>query len=110
MDIFAKDILLIPICEGFHWYLLCIINPGLLCSPEQKKETIIVVFDSLKAPRDSALDHIKSYLKEELKDKKGIEPRNIYNILDVNPPCPQQTDVTSCGVFLLHFAEQLLNR
>ena len=110
VDIFEKEILLIPICEAAHWYLLAVILPGLLLVRKQRKETTIIVFDSLRGNRDDAVANMKAYLKEELEDKKNIVKANIMKTLDIYPQCPQQADLSSCGAFLLHYAEQILSK
>ena len=73
-------------------------------------ETAVVVLDSIRASRHPAIEIIKSYLKEELKDKKKMTLNDHEDLQDINPSCPQQSDATSCGVFLLHFVEMLLKR
>ena len=112
IDIFKKELLLIPICENMHWYLVAVIMPGLWHSRNHndRQESVLVVFDSMGGSRDSAVDNIKNYLKEELKDKKDIAINSKDRTLVLYPSCPQQKDVTSCGIFILHYASRILSR
>ena len=113
VDIFAKDLLLIPVCECSHWYLVVIILPGLLLQSQQKQETAIIVFDSLKdsGTRETTVKNVEHYLYEEMKVKKESRSRfKTRELPAVYPMCPTQDDATSCGVFLLHYAQMILSR
>lgn len=80
-------------------------------SENRKTHTAIVVFDSLGGRRTSAVKNITDYLVEEYKEKLGLgKDKSHQSQIVLNPDCPQQEDVTSCGIFLLHYVEQLLAR
>ena len=76
----------------------------------------MVIFDSLKRSgcREDTVENIEHYLHEEIKEKKGSRPKfkksKTRNLLALYPMCPKQDDATSCGVFLLHYAEMILSR
>ena len=112
IDIFKKELLLIPICENDHWYLVAVLLPGLWHSRNHndEQESVLVVFDSMGSSRDPAVENIKNYIKEEFKDKKGIAINSKDRTLVLYPSCPQQNDVTSCGIYILHYASQILSR
>ena len=76
---------------------------------DTKKEAMIVVFDSLGKTQDLAVKNIENYLLEELKNKKNIVKKNAAKLV-VYPSCPHQDDLTSCGVYLLHYSDQILSR
>lgn len=39
VDLFTKDMIIIPICEGSHWYALCVIKPGLISNALGSKDS-----------------------------------------------------------------------
>ena len=74
VDLFSKDMIIIPICENSHWYLVIVIKPGLILRDEEdmcadKGEPCVLVFDSLGAGRSSAVDSVREYLDQEWKAK-----------------------------------------
>ena len=92
VDIFAKDLLLIPVCEYSHWYMVVIMLPGLLLQSDQNQETAIIVFDSLKdsGTRKTTVENIEHYLYEEMKVKKGSGPNSTTReLLTLYPVCPK---------------------
>ena len=47
IDIFEKRMLIIPICEGLHWYVVIVCNPGhVLSQSHEKHNPYIMVLDS----------------------------------------------------------------
>ena len=94
---FLKDII-IPIYKRGHWILI-IINPG-------KKKTYVI--DSFRQNRDDILKNIKEWYNTNMTNRKfdiNKEEYNIYKWKDfdhTNIPntVPEQTDGTSCGVFV----------
>ena len=107
LNIFEKKILLIPVCESKsrHWFLIAVIFPG--C--EGSKETVVVILDSLEGCRDEVVENIKDYLNFMHGDENAIGFAN-SDLRVVHPLCPQQDDLTSCGIFMLHFAEKIIYR
>ena len=55
------------------------------------------------------MKNVEHYLYEEMKVKKGSRSR-LKTTAAVYPMCPKQDDATSCGVFLLHYAQIILSR
>jgi Ulp1 family protease len=72
-------------------------------------ETAVVVLNSIHGDCDDAVQNISFYLKEELLKKKGVNIEK-NDLLCVVPQCPQQDHGSSCGIYLLHFAEMILSR
>ena len=97
IDIFALDMVIIPINEiEDHWYL-AIINIRL---------RRIEIYDSIGAKRLDVVEDLFRYVKDEHKSKK-------FKDLDIalwsHKPCkvgtiPQQLNGYDCGVFMLLFA------
>ena len=68
VDIFSKTLLVFPICIGSHWFLIVVIKPGLVTSPDKtniKGKPLLVVMDSLGLSQDSAVKLIREYLAQE---------------------------------------------
>ena len=70
VDVFSKDMIIIPICENSHWYLVIVIKPGLILRDEEDNlEPYVLVFDSLGGGGSSAVDNVREYLDQEWKAK-----------------------------------------
>ena len=112
-DIFKKKLLLFPVCRSAHWFLIVVLLPELLLmqkGPEtETAETAVIVLNSLHGDCDDAVQNISFYLQEELFKKKGVQIEKV-DLQCVVPQCPQQDDGSSCGIYILHFAEMILSR
>jgi sentrin-specific protease 1 len=95
VDIFAKDLIVVPIHLGVHWCLAII----------DFRNKSIGYYDSMGSPNYKCLQVLKQYLYEESIDKKKIT----FDFLDWNFECikdiPQQMNGSDCGVFSCMFAE-----
>ena len=109
VDIFSKKMLFVPVCNRAHWFLLVILKPGCLTDKNNQKNTAIIVLDSMAADRGEEINNVKYYLKEELWKKKEVAIVT-KDIPIVSPKPPQQDDFSSCGVYLLHYAEMIISR
>lgn len=94
-DMFAQDIVLVPVHLGIHWCMAII---------HMKNETI-KYYDSMGRPNNAALNALVDYLQKESLDKKQRvldmaewRTENVQNI-------PQQTNGSDCGVFSCMYAE-----
>ena len=103
INVFQLNMLLIPICYANHWSLMTLVKINNIYQ--------LFYYDSLW--NDINIKHICQYIKLYLHDVKKIK----YNNLDVNisklnvikVDVPQQTNNYDCGIYLLMFAEILLN-
>ncbi|XP_032457372.1 sentrin-specific protease 1 [Nasonia vitripennis] len=97
VDIFAKDIIVIPIHLGIHWCMSII----------DFRKRSIQYFDSMGSPNYKCLQVLKQYLQEESIDKK----KKHFDFLDWTFECikdiPQQMNGSDCGVFSCMFAEYI---
>jgi len=122
VDLFDKDLLIIPICEHSHWYLLLVVKPGLITSPVRSEERamlgepFIIVLDSMGGTKDSAVRNIRQYLACEWTKKKcgGDSDTEEYSfsgaeMRTVRPMKPEQENYSDCGIFLLHYVEKVFN-
>jgi len=126
VDLFSKDLIIIPICEHSHWYLLLVVKPGLITSPVRsdertlKGEPFIIVLDSMGGTKDSAVRNIRQYLACEWKKKKcssvgdgGVVVEEYQfsatQIKTVRPRKPEQENFSDCGIFLLHYVEKVFH-
>lgn len=97
VDIFAQDIVVVPIHLGIHW-CMSIIN---------FKDKSILYYDSMGGNNPKCLLALKQYLQEESLDKK----KQIYDTsnwtLQSATNIPQQMNGSDCGVFSCMFAEYI---
>lgn len=103
----GKTVLLFPINEeDFHWYLIMVVMPSIL----HGSDPYIAVLDSLGGKKGWAVQQIKNYLAEELKAKnmRNIRGKTFLEMRTVYPPVPQQPDGSSCGLYLVYFARQII--
>ena len=82
LDIFEKNLLVIPICEEKHWYLVLVVKPGLVAYPERQRingeeEPLILLLDSYYEGYKwvKTVENIRDYLAEEWATKKGVKPK-----------------------------------
>ena len=119
LDIFSKRMLLFPICEEDHWYLIIVCNPGIIDVQHQSTNGVstgrklgkeiapsILLFDSLGLTQPSAVSKIRSYLYYEYLERKGVglsfgRDKMILHNLSV----PLQPNECDCGLYLLHYVE-----
>jgi len=124
IDIFEKRMLIIPICEESHWYLVIVCNPGHVLSQSREKDfekkrkyqkdveetkgrnPFIMVLDSLGGSHSTAVSKIRSYLMMEHLEKRKL-PKNFGKdkMGEKHPPIPYQPNSCDCGLFLLHYVE-----
>ncbi|KCV71421.1 sentrin-specific protease 1 [Fonticula alba] len=97
VDIFSKDLLLVPVHLGMHWCMAAVHFP----------DRRIIYMDSLGARNDECLDLLLMYLDQESRDKKGTP----FDVTDWETEClsaiPRQKNGYDCGVFACSFAECL---
>ncbi|KAI8388062.1 uncharacterized protein BYT42DRAFT_220418 [Radiomyces spectabilis] len=97
VDIFSKDLILIPINHAYHWTL------GII--HVQKK--LVEVYDSLGGNHDYTIKLLFNYLQQEHMDKKGT-PLDLSDWTSNTPKdIPHQKNMSDCGVFTCTFAERL---
>ena len=100
-DLFKKKMLAFPICQDAHWFLIIVINPGVItvikcmfyikntlyiyislfqlpdeCEERQEKEPLVVVLDSMGWRQDSAVEEILEYLAVEWNKNLSIDKSN----------------------------------
>lgn len=97
VDIFAMDLVLVPVHLGMHWCLAAI--------DFQKK--CISYYDSLKGSNNQCLSALRAYLNEESMDKKKL-PFDLNGWKTASPKdIPEQLNGCDCGVFACKYAEYL---
>ncbi|XP_072937238.1 uncharacterized protein [Epargyreus clarus] len=95
VDIFAHDLMVIPVHLGVHWCLSIV----------DFREKRISYLDSMGGRNQACLDALLQYLRDEHQDKKG-QPFDdngwtTENLKDI----PQQMNGSDCGMFACTFAE-----
>ena len=124
IDIFEKRMLIVPICEESHWYLVIVCNPGHVLSATRDRDfekkrsyqkemgetkgrnPFIMVLDSLGGSHSTAVSKMRSYLTFEHLEKRKV-PMNFgkEKMGEKHPPIPLQPNDCDCGLFLLHYVE-----
>lgn len=95
VDIFAMDVILIPVHLGMHWCLAVI----------DLKNKEIVYYDSLRGNNPSCIQGLRKYLADESMDKKK-KPFDFSGWKDSMPKnIPEQMNGCDCGVFMSKYAE-----
>uniref|UniRef100_A0A8C5DDF8 Sentrin-specific protease 1-like n=1 Tax=Gouania willdenowi TaxID=441366 RepID=A0A8C5DDF8_GOUWI len=99
MDIFAKDILLVPVHLGVHWCLAVV----------DFRIKTIMYFDSMGS-NDSETCHILlDYLQQESKDKKNkvLDTSGWTLHSKARNEIPQQMNGSDCGMFTCKYADYI---
>ncbi|XP_040009491.1 sentrin-specific protease 1 isoform X1 [Xiphias gladius] len=99
MDIFSKDILLVPVHLEMHWCL----------SVVDFRKKAIMYFDSMGGNNDEACKILFEYLQQESKDKKGEELDTSGWTLHSKKrsEIPQQMNGSDCGMFTCKYADYI---
>merc|ERR1712223_12832 len=118
VDIFTKRMLLFPVCENNHWFVVVVCNldclklqnPGLFTGAN--RVPFVMVFDSLLTNvRNKAVNKIRSYLQIEHLDRKGYYVSfESGRMKSKHPAVPQQYNTWDCGVYMLHYIELMFKK
>ena len=95
-----KSIAVIPVCENSNWYIVVVIMPG-------GDEPCLLVLDSLGGTNDEAVDILKECIKTER--DTNLQHAHNNNIKIIIPKTPRQPNGWDCGIYLLHYAEKIMN-
>jgi len=97
VDIFEKDIMLIPVHLGMHWCLAVVDfrKPG------------VYYYDSMGGNNNKCLTTLLKYLQDEHRDKKGKELDIEKWEHKIRKDIPQQMNGSDCGMFACKFAEYI---
>jgi len=100
VDIFAMDLVLVPVHLGMHWCLAAI----------DFNQKCISYYDSLKGSNPQCLSALRDYLNSESMDKKKV-PFDMTGWKTASPKdIPEQLNGCDCGVFACKYAEYLSRR
>ena len=100
VDLFSKDMIIIPICEHSHWYLVIVIKPGLIVNapdsearrlkgepffivldrfsiskldlPPMLGKPLVFIIGSLGESKTTAVNNVRSYLEHEWETKVSL--------------------------------------
>ncbi|CAL8094420.1 unnamed protein product [Orchesella dallaii] len=96
-DIFAHDLIILPIHLGLHWCLACV----------DFRSKSIKYFDSLGGDNNKCLNSLLDYISKEMRERKQMElDKNEWSLHNVKG-IPQQENGSDCGMFACKFAEYL---
>uniref|UniRef100_A0A1A9ZPS9 Ubiquitin-like protease family profile domain-containing protein n=1 Tax=Glossina pallidipes TaxID=7398 RepID=A0A1A9ZPS9_GLOPL len=98
VDIFARDILPVPVhVGGIHWCMAII----------YLKDCTIKYYNSMGIPNSNVLKALEQYLKDESMDKRKQPFDTSQFIMESVPDVPRQMNGSNCGVFSCMFADFL---
>ena len=101
MNLFNKNVHIFPINLEGHWYLLV----AFFSSESEEYESFFAVLDSsceTTTTHNEVVNTIKKFFSEEMKI-------NVKNMAVYYPCVPQQSDSSSCGLYIIHFFRETLN-
>ena len=117
VNIFDKKLVIVPICQQSHWYLIIIIKPGQIifdAESRQNGEPLFLVLDSLESlSGKKSVKNLRLYVKQEWLAKNPGQPEVSFSkkkMKTVRPRKPEQENFTDCGIFLLHYVEKIFNK
>ncbi|XP_033104112.1 sentrin-specific protease 1-like [Anneissia japonica] len=97
VDIFSKNLILVPVHLGVHWCLAVI---------DMRNKTI-TYYDSMGNANPKCLQALRQYLYDEYKDKKqgelDLSGWKLINCMDI----PLQMNGCDCGMFACKYAEYI---
>ncbi|KOC66711.1 Sentrin-specific protease 1 [Habropoda laboriosa] len=97
IDIFAQDLVVVPVHLGIHWCMSII----------DFRDRSIRYYDSMGGNNPKCLSALQQYLEDESLDKK----KQVYDTSNWKLECakniPQQMNGSDCGVFSCMFAEYI---
>lgn len=97
MDIFAHNLILVPIHLGMHWCLAVI----------DFRHNTIRYYDSMGGKNDECLKTLRDYLQEESRDKRQKELDLSNWTCEAVKDIPHQMNGSDCGMFALKYAEYI---
>ncbi|XP_063808314.1 sentrin-specific protease 1 [Pseudophryne corroboree] len=99
VDVFAVDILLVPVHLGVHWCLAVV---------DFRKKSI-TYYDSMGGHNNEACRLLLQYLKQESQDKKGLSfDSNGWSLSSKKcQEIPQQMNGSDCGMFACKYADYI---
>ncbi|XP_057637891.1 sentrin-specific protease 2-like [Chionomys nivalis] len=99
MDLFEKEIILVPIHQNAHWSLIEI---------DLRKQSIIY-YDSMGHTGQSICETIFQYLQNESKTRRNMElnPLEWKQYSMTSEEIPQQLNGSDCGVFTCKYADYI---
>ena len=102
VDLFTKDLILLPINLGqSHW----------VCAAINLRLRRFEYYDSMGIPRPAVFGTLRAYLREELRAKKQLElDLSDWEDYFAGDASPQQANGYDCGVFAIQTLEQLSRR
>ena len=83
------------------------------CAERQEKEPLIVVLDSLGGKHYDTVQDILEYLSVEWQTNTYIDksnaafPFNSSEMVIASPKCPGQSDLSSCGLYLIEYISKI---
>ena len=95
VDIFAVDIILLPIHLGMHWCMAAI----------DKRAKRIIYYDSLKGENTKCIALLRKYMNDESLDKKKVAFDFDGWTDHIPKDIPEQMNGWDCGVFACTYAE-----
>ncbi len=105
VDIFSKDLIIIPVCTNSHWRLVMV--------KVEIPRMLVMILDSnkpeLASPCYDTERKIKRYLEDEWMSKHSKKALKVQLDFHVTyPSVPQQTNLQDCGVYAMKTLQQFI--
>ncbi|NXF69759.1 SENP2 protease, partial [Ciccaba nigrolineata] len=99
VDLFKKDLILVPIHSRRHWTLVVI---------DIRKKTV-KYFDSMGEKKDIICEILFKYLQKESQEKRNLQLTfSEWTLRSMEPhEIPQQENGSDCGVFMCKYADYI---
>ncbi|KAI9984372.1 hypothetical protein PInf_005720 [Phytophthora infestans] len=111
-NFFNRSIIFIPINKDLHWSLAVVLNPGLAGSDSgnEEAESCIAVLDPLGSYHRKAaiIRNLRAFLRMRWENSHESSEYAVEQVMTVNVKAPQQENSYDCGVYVLKFAEVML--
>ncbi|RCH81954.1 hypothetical protein CU098_003854, partial [Rhizopus stolonifer] len=121
IDLFEKDILVIPIAENSHWFLALVLNPGACVGSTSfteilddecldKNKPYILIVDSLGGKQRHTRKSLTNYLCKEAQEKLGVNEDDFIRPEFIQISSPIQDNYYDCGIYSLHTIHSLYKK
>ena len=102
-DIFSKEYWVLPVNAFGHWFMYFIVNPEAFVNARAGKAKMVYC-DSMFEIREFITAAIRTFISEELKERKGLTVQlDPHNLPCYSLALPRQTNCHDCGLYMLAY-------
>ncbi|KIJ30888.1 hypothetical protein M422DRAFT_267495 [Sphaerobolus stellatus SS14] len=112
-DVFAQDLIVIPVHKAYHWIIVIVCNPGACLNPKDSNSGIalqaqIVSMDSLGGDQHMARDSVQTWLRQVAEAEGKLPAMHWQPPISRSVNVPQQPNFHDCGPFSIHNLSRFL--